>query len=38
MAYFPLRTASEHVYSRNELDKGQTHDDLWNASQIQVGR
>ena len=26
----------EHVYSQQQLDKAQTHDDLWNAAQIQL--
>lgn len=24
------------VYTRDQLEKGETHDDLWNAAQIQV--
>ena len=31
-----MRHDSEHIYSQDELDKGQTHDDLWNAAQLQV--
>jgi deoxyribodipyrimidine photo-lyase len=26
----------EYVYSLQELEQGQTHDDLWNAAQLQV--
>eukprot|EP00088_Acartia_fossae_P051229 TRINITY_DN5756_c0_g1_i3.p1 TRINITY_DN5756_c0_g1~~TRINITY_DN5756_c0_g1_i3.p1 ORF type:complete len:525 (-),score=182.13 TRINITY_DN5756_c0_g1_i3:776-2293(-) len=26
----------EYVYSRKELENGHTHDDLWNASQLQL--
>lgn len=25
-----------HLYSRDQLEKGKTHDDLWNAAQIQM--
>ena len=28
----------EYVYSLKELEQGQTHDDLWNAAQLQVVR
>jgi len=28
----------EYVYSRKELEEGLTHDDLWNASQLQLVR
>jgi deoxyribodipyrimidine photo-lyase len=28
--------AREYVYSRQELEEGKTHDDLWNAAQLQV--
>ena len=26
----------EYVYSREELEEGKTHDDLWNAAQLQL--
>lgn len=26
----------EYVYSRNELESGRTHDDLWNAAQLEM--
>ena len=26
----------EHVYSAEQLEKGQTHDDLWNAAQVRL--
>jgi deoxyribodipyrimidine photo-lyase len=26
----------EHIYSKEQLEKAQTHDDLWNAAQIQM--
>jgi len=28
----------EYIYTRKELEEGQTHDDLWNASQLQLVR
>ena len=28
----------EHLYSRQQLEEGRTHDDLWNASQLQLVR
>jgi len=28
----------EHLYSMEELEKGNTHDDLWNAAQLQMVR
>ena len=28
----------EHVYTREQFERGQTHDDLWNAAQIQMVR
>ena len=28
----------EYIYTRSELEEGQTHDDLWNAAQLQAVR
>jgi deoxyribodipyrimidine photo-lyase len=28
----------EHLYSTQQLERGETHDDLWNAAQLQVVR
>jgi len=28
----------EHVYSREDIEAGKTHDDLWNAAQLQMVR
>ncbi len=32
------RDEREYIYSLEELEQGQTHDDLWNAAQLQVVR
>ena len=26
----------EYIYTKDELERGETHDDLWNAAQIQL--
>ena len=28
----------EHLYTWKELERGETHDDLWNAGQLQLVR
>jgi len=28
----------DHLYTRAQLEAAETHDDLWNAAQIQVGK
>jgi deoxyribodipyrimidine photo-lyase len=35
-ASLELHTADEraHIYTQAQLDRGQTHDDLWNAAQV----
>ena len=32
--FFPF--SSEYLYTRDELEEGKTHDDLWNAAQLQA--
>lgn len=27
-----------YVYTREQLEKGQSHDDLWNAAQVKIDR
>eukprot|EP00933_Yihiella_yeosuensis_P069731 TRINITY_DN7663_c2_g1_i1.p1 TRINITY_DN7663_c2_g1~~TRINITY_DN7663_c2_g1_i1.p1 ORF type:complete len:561 (+),score=122.84 TRINITY_DN7663_c2_g1_i1:28-1710(+) len=31
-----LKDKREHIYSEKELENGKTHDDLWNAAQLQM--
>ncbi len=30
------RDPRSHIYTREQFERGQTHDDLWNAAQLQM--